>query len=254
MQEKYEVIKLRLSEKSYMPTFHDEYYEYLAKKFRTTVKELKSGFSKQKDYYKSLTIPMGKSRIGGSVVDLPPNIEYPHDTCLVAQLNCEEISKYDKLKLLPTKGFIYVFIKNMDIEGVSGIVIYSDADVSQLERVIKNESFWFGTGQLIEGCENLTESFEQRFINEDGEFELGCNTVEDMTRVYGMYTYGVYEGLWLDSEPEVREIVENKNNMILLLEIANDCPEVDGSYSVYINENDLLNRDFSKCIFVHSQS
>ncbi|MBH1972079.1 MAG: DUF1963 domain-containing protein [Moraxellaceae bacterium] len=243
MKEQYEMIRLFLSEKCYAPIFSDEYYENEAKQFMGNVNELKSRDIKEKDYYKSLVIPMGKSRIGGSVVDIPPNIEYPQDTSFVAQLNCEDISKHDKLNLLPKKGFIYIFTTNLQ----KGFVFYSSADVSQLERVIKQEAYWYSFGQLIEHIESKIDSFDQRYVNENGQLEWSCITGEDITKIYGIYTN------CQASEFEVREVMENEQN-ILLLQVGTDYQENCGAQSIYIKKDDLLNLDFSKCVFEYTQS
>ena len=243
MNEQYEIIRLQLSESRYSPTFSDEFYANAAKKFCHTIEELKSHDLKERDYFNNITIPLHKSRIGGSVVDLPSDIEFPEGMSFVAQLNCEEISKCDKLDLLPKKGFIYIFTKNLD----EGVVIYSDTEVSKLKRVIKQDAYWYSFGQLIETVESQTELLSQRFYKEDEEIQWSCIAGEDITKIYGIYTNCQL------SESEIAAVTDDADN-ILLLQIGTDYKENGGAQSIYIRKEDLLDLNFSKCKFGYSSS
>lgn len=56
-----------------------------------------------------LEIPLGKSRYGGPVFDLPKDTEPPKDMNFAAQLDLAEFAPFDKSGLLPKKGQLIIF-------------------------------------------------------------------------------------------------------------------------------------------------
>ena len=56
-----------------------------------------------------IEIPLGHSRYGGSIIDLPKNIDHPKNMRFVAQLDLSEFAPFDKEELLPKSGQLYFF-------------------------------------------------------------------------------------------------------------------------------------------------
>ncbi|MCL2827921.1 MAG: YwqG family protein [Oscillospiraceae bacterium] len=97
--------------------------------------------SKSKDEEFSL----GESKIGG-FPQLPPNFEWPKfnskPLAFLAQLNLEQIAKYDTQKLLPATGMLYFFheggekVWGFDPKDKGGFkVAYYDGDMSELTNI-----------------------------------------------------------------------------------------------------------------------
>ena len=214
MKETYDIIKLTLSK--------DEY---------------------DSDNYLEIDIPMGCSRIGGPVVDLPNDIEYPKDYYFMAQLNCTEIKSFDKVGLLPEKGFIYFFTRNYLQEGY---VFYTPKDKESLHRVTKEHEENYYSGKIIEKYKMETETISSRYEMENGKKEWNDFAGEELSKIYGIYTNCQAR------EEDILQFMEDKNRIILLQIGADYAGE--GCQSVFINKDDLIKKDFTKCIFEYNQS
>ncbi|WP_425448827.1 DUF1963 domain-containing protein [Dethiothermospora halolimnae] len=196
--------------------------------------------------YNEVDIPMGKSRIGGPVVDLPKNVEYPTELYFVAQINLNEFKDYFINDYLPNKGFLYFFC---DDYMENGRVIYSESTVAELKRVVKEHDNQFFQGCLVKDIyierENINERYDEEWAKE-GE-KVGWNPFIgfEKSKLFGLYNNCQYE------EEEIKE--ELSSTKILLLQIGEDFTE-EGILSVRIEEKDLLNRKFQNCIFEWSQS
>lgn len=79
-----------------------------------------------------VNIPLGYSRYGGPVVDLPSDVEYPQELYFAAQLDLSKFSPFDKTGLLPKTGQLIFFA---DIRTDTGKVIYVDIPNSDLVRL-----------------------------------------------------------------------------------------------------------------------
>lgn len=82
VQERYEIIRLHPYGKKYCQVFSKEYYENSLKSWKKyfpdyTVETLREMDRKEYDNYLERDIPIGSSRIGGPIVDLPDDIKYP---------------------------------------------------------------------------------------------------------------------------------------------------------------------------------
>jgi hypothetical protein len=88
------------------------------------------------DYTKhtEVSIPLGYSRYGGPVVDLPPGMDYPVGLNFAAQLDLSKFSPFDRSGLLPKSGQLYFFA---NIRNGTGKVIYVDISNNELVRHIK---------------------------------------------------------------------------------------------------------------------
>jgi uncharacterized protein YwqG len=251
IQKEYKLIRLLPYGKKYCQLFSQEYYETSLKSWKKhfpeyTVETLRENDRKEYDNYKDIDIPLGASRIGGPVVDLPEDIKYPDGYYFMAQLNCKELKKYDELNLLPSEGFLYFFVKNY---GETGIVLYSHKDTANLKRVVKEHLDWYFSGRLIGGIKSEIETVESRYITEEGEKMWDFFAGTDITKVYGMYT-----NCQANEEETIKKLNELKrSNSILLLQIGSDFLG-EGTQTVYINKNDLQELNFTRCIFEYSQS
>lgn len=197
--------------------------------------------------YDKVDIPMGKSRIGGPVVDLPRGIEYPNDMYFAAQLSLEDITDYDDSRLLPTKGYIYVF---MD-DNFTGKAIYSSATKDELVRVVKEHEKSFYLGQLIKGYKKEKESISDRYDSEWDEPESA--SVMGWDAFYGFEIskiFGMYDECQMSDEELIDIIISEK---VVLLQIGENFTG-EGILNVLIDKNDLKNRDFSRCEIEWSQS
>jgi hypothetical protein len=200
-----------------------------------------------------VSIPLGYSRYGGPVVDLPPGIDYPAGSRLAAQLDLACFSPHDKAGLLPKTGQLLFFA---DIIGETGKVIYADVPNHQLVRVVQDHEDNFYLGVLIDQVFASTETLQSRYrdpedeeeaedANEDGklwDYFAGSKK----SKIFGIYTHCQLE------EEEILEILES--DKILLLQIGEGGFNDEGVFSVLIDREDLVKKDFSNCSFAWGQS
>jgi hypothetical protein len=198
-----------------------------------------------KDYklYSEITIPIGASRVGGPVVDLPDSIKYPEGYFFMAQLDMTEISQYDENGFLPKTGFLYFFVRHY---GEDGKVFYTSEDKSKLKRVIKEHDDWYFFGRLVKNLNKTKETIKQRYEKIDGEVKWDYFSGEDISKLYGIYT---------NCQANEKDIINKMRNQkeLLLLQIGSNFFG-EGAHEVFIDAADLLKHDFSKCIFEYNQS
>lgn len=182
-RETFDIISLKGGEKEYYPSqeYIDSLKEYL------TQEELASMC-----VYSDMNIPLGHSRYGGCVIDIPRNGTFPiaheefdhpvNDTAtddsegvylrFAAQLDLGKVGALDRSGLLPKHGQLYFFA---DIYSGKCKVVYSNVTNDELERIwVKHEDNFYN-GRLITEFEAEKESFDDRFrqLNEE-EGELEC--------------------------------------------------------------------------------
>lgn len=200
-----------------------------------------------------IEIPLGHSRYGGPVVDLPSGIEYPKGLRFAAQLDLSKFSPFDKSGLLPKTGQLIFFA---DIMNDTGKVIYTDVSNDKLVRITNEHEDNFFSGVLIDKIFADTETLEERFrepededeeeeANEDGkiwDYFLGS----DKSKIFGIYTHCQY------GQEEIEEITFS--DKILLLQIGENGFNDEGVFSVTIPREDLKKLDFDNCEFTWGQS
>lgn len=198
-----------------------------------------------------IEIPLGHSRYGGPVVDLPSGIEYPKGLRFAAQLDLSKFSPFDKSGLLPKTGQLIFFA---DIMNDTGKVIYEDVSNDKLVRITNEHEDNFFSGVLIDKIFADTETLEERFrepeneeeeANEDGkiwDYFLGS----DKSKIFGIYTYCQYE------QDEIEEITFS--DKIILLQIGENGFNDEGVFSVTIPREDLKKLNFDNCEFAWGQS
>ena len=204
-----------------------------------------------------IEIPLGKSRYGGPIVDLPPEIEYPKNYKFTCQIDLEELKSFDKGNLLPEKGHLIVF---SDIINDEGLVIYSEIETQKLKRVIYEHQDNFWDGCLIKVKSSDTESINERFrfpededekecvehlLNDEGKF-WDCFAGSDKSKIFGMFTHCQWEQ---------EQVLEKMNSgKIVLVQFGENGFNDEGVFSLLIDEQDLKDRNFNNCEFHWSQS
>jgi uncharacterized protein YwqG len=200
-----------------------------------------------------IEIPIGKSRYGGPIVDLPKGIQYPKTLRFVAQLDLAKFSPFDKSGLLPKKGQLIFFA---DIMKNKGKVIYSESSNKDLTRVIIEHDDNFFLGTLIDKIYSDTESFNERYMESEGELDYSELNEDGKTwdsfagseksKIFGIFTNCQQE------EELIRKITLSEK--ILLLQIGENDFNDEGVFSVSIPKEDLKNLNFNSCEFQWSQS
>lgn len=201
----------------------------------------------------TLDIPLGHSRYGGPIADLPKNFTYPEDLRFAAQLDLKKIALHDESGLLPKTGHLFFFA---DIMTDKGLVVYADIENSELERVVKDHEDNFFEGVLIKEVfaakEKLfsryrqpEDEYEEDDANEDGvlwDYFEGSET----SKIFGIFTHCQAQ------EQEVLDIVNS--NKVVLLQIGENGFNDEGVFSVLIDKDDLKARNFNNCSFYWGQS
>lgn len=198
-------------------------------------------------------IPLGHSRYGGPVVDLPPGVEYPRDMYFAAQLDLSKFSPFDKTGLLPKSGQLIFFA---DIRTDTGKVIYADIDNKELIRHVKEHEEDFFSGMLVDQIFADTETLSERFRDpEDEDEEQDANEEgklwdyfagSNKSKIFGIYTHCQL------GQEEIEKIAFS--NKVVLLQVGENDFNDEGVLSVLIPKNDLQNRNFDNCEFAWGQS
>lgn len=200
-----------------------------------------------------IDIPLGQSRYGGPVIDLPPGVDHPQGLYYAGQIDLALCSPHDKTGLLPKTGQLIFFA---DILTDTGKVIYTDVPNPQLVRHIVEHEDNFFYGVLINEITADTEPFSDRYREPEDEYE------EDDVDENGMYwdyfggtylskIFGIFTHCQLGKE-EVEEFIHS--DKIVLWQIGENNFNDDGVFSVLIKEEDLKNLNFDNCEFYWAQS
>ncbi|MEO0585179.1 MAG: DUF1963 domain-containing protein [Bacteroidota bacterium] len=237
----FEIIRLIAGEKRYYPTSVD------------------LGILDDGNYIKhdEIDIPLGKSRYGGPIIDLPPDIAHPEGLRFVCQLDLGEISKHDKRDLLPKTGQLIIFC---DIMTEKGKIYYANILNEDLKRTIVEHEDNFWDGVIIEEVKAETEKLEDRYRlpedeEEEEEFEEYLNeegkfwdefTGTDVSKIFGIFTHCQW------GEEEIKQkISENKT---VLVQFGNNGFNTGGVFSVWIDTEDLKHLNFDNCEYHWGQS
>jgi len=194
-------------------------------------------------------IPLGCSRYGGPVMDLPGGLSPPDGLRFAAQIDLSHVAPLDRTGLLPRQGHLF-FFANLEDEGQ---VIYSDGPTDQLVRQVHEHTDHFFSGMCIEKFEADTETIAERFTympNEDDadthgmvwDYFAGSNK----SKIFGIYTHCQLQ------QTEIEAITFS--DQVLLLQVGENDFNDEGVFSVLIPRDDLLKRDFSRCKFAWGQS
>ena len=200
-----------------------------------------------------IEIPMGQSRYGGPVMDLPVGLDHPEGLRFAGQFDLAQFSPFDKTGLLPKTGQLIFFA---DILNDTGKVIYADVPNSSLVRTIKEHEDNFFLGVLVDKIFADEESFADRFREAEDEWEKEHANKDgkiwdsfvgsDQSKIFGIYTHCQY------GQEAIERITFS--DKILLLQVGENGFNDEGVFSVLINREDLINRNFDNCEFAWGQS
>ena len=225
-----------------------------------------------------MDIPLGQSRYGGCVIDLPKGVEIPSDMRFAGQLDLAEVSKCDTQNRLPKTGQLIFFAA---IENGVGKVIYKNVNNNDLERVIVEHEDNFFSGVLISGFKSNQEKLSDYYKvpEEDLEcWECGENIIKcscqfegkqehiesldflglndegknwddfegyDKSKLFGVYTH---------CQTNAEERIEIMETEIVLLQIGENGFNDEGVFNILIKEEDLKNKNFDNCTVEWAQS
>ncbi len=192
-------------------------------------------------------MPLGQSRIGGPVMDLPEGFEPPADLCFVAQLDLAWLSPCDESEALPDhQGFLYFFY-NLFIEeaGVRQVarVHYFPGTAQQLRRTIREHKGWFWRGTTLVNCSAEEEVLAGRYTA-DGRWDYFAGM--NKTKIGG-YPSNPQWG-----EREVAQALAG-DGKFLLLQVGEDITE-GGCLCFFIDGGDCFNKRFDNCQAVWGQT
>lgn len=198
-------------------------------------------------------IPLGHSRYGGPVIDLPKGVNHPKNLRFAGQLDLAIFSQFDKSGLLPKTGQLIFFA---DIINDAGKVIYADVPNDSLVRTINEHEDNFFVGVLVDKVFASTETFEERFrtpqnydnnedTNEEGKLwdEFAGS---DKSKIFGIYTHCQYR------QEQIEKIAFS--DKVLLLQVGENGFNDEGVFSVLIPRADLERKKFDNCEFAWGQS
>ena len=200
-----------------------------------------------------IEIPIGHSRYGGPVLDLPKSIEHPEGLRFAGQFDLAKFSSFDKTGLLPTTGQLIFFA---DISNDIGKVIYANVTNNSLIRTIKEHEDNFFLGVLVDKIFSDEEIFSDRFRDAEDQWDKELANKEgklwddfagsDRSKIFGIYTHCQY------GQEEIEQITFS--DKILLLQVGENGFNDEGVFSVLIRREDLVNRNFDNCEFAWGQS
>jgi uncharacterized protein YwqG len=198
-------------------------------------------------------IALGQSRYGGPIADLPKDIEHPKNLRFAGQFDLSKFSPFDKSGLLPKTGQLIFFA---DVINAIGKVIYADVPNESLIRTIKEHEDFFFLGVLVDKIYADTETMSQRLREPENEWEKKHVNNEgkfwdyfsgsEKSKMFGIYTHCQLE------QRRIEAITFS--DKVLLLQIGTNGFNDEGVFSVLINKNDLINRNFGNCKFAWGQS
>lgn len=201
----------------------------------------------------TLDIPLGHSRYGGPIADLPKDFEYPKDLRFAAQLDLKQIAPQDVSGLLPKTGHLFFFA---DIIEDKGLVVYTNIDNNELVRVVKDHDDNFFEGVLIKEAFASTEKLSSRYREPEDEYEEEDANEEgilwdffegsETSKIFGIFTHCQMQ------EEQILEVVNS--NKVVLLQIGENGFNDEGVFSVLIDKDDLKALNFSNCEFHWGQS
>lgn len=200
-----------------------------------------------------IDIPLGHSRYGGPVIDLPKGMAHPEGLRYAGQFDLAQLAPFDKREWLPKTGQLIFFA---DIMTDTGKVIYADVPNTELVRHIVAHEDHFFYGVLIDQISADTESFSERYREPEDDEEK--DDADDNGLFYDYFagtTTSKIFGIFTHCQMEKDEILDVVNSdKIVLCQIGENGFNDEGVFSVLIAEKDLKNKNFDNCTFYWAQS
>lgn len=218
---------------------------------------------------KDINIPLGQSRYGGCVIDLPDGIKIPDDMRFAGQLDLAIVSQFDVSNRLPKTGQL-LFFANI-IEG-TGKVIYCDVPNNQLKRITACHDDNFFSGVLIKEFETSQEKLVDYYKSlDEGELECWgcdeniltceCQSEEKQNHIISLElndegkSWGYFEGyekskffgVYANCQSTANERLKIMDDYIVLFQIGENGFNDEGVFNVLITEEDLNNHNFDNC-------
>ena len=166
-----------------------------------------------------IEIPIGHSRYGGPVIDLPKGIGHPKGLRFAGQLDLAKFSPFDKTGLLPKTGQLIFFA---DISNGRGKVIYADVPNDSLIRTINEHEDNFFLGVLVDKVFTDEDVFSDRFREAEDEWDKEHANEDGMlwddfagsdnSKIFGIYTHCQY------GQEEIEKITFS--DKLLLLQVG----------------------------------
>jgi len=233
----FDIIRFTASKQQYYPTFLG-----------------RQNWMKERDVpHTAIEIPLGHSRYGGPVIDLPPGITHPEGLRFAGQLDLAQFAPYDNMGLLPKTGQLLFFVDIMTDEGK---VIYADVPNEDLIRTIVEHEDNFFYGVLIDQIYADIDLWSDRYYLPEEDYE------EDDADEEGYYwdyfggslrskIFGIFSHCQLGKE-EIEEVMNS--DKIVLFQVGENDFNDDGVFSVLIPKADLEQLNFDHCEFYWAQS
>lgn len=172
--------------------------------------------------------------------DMPVNFDVPDDLTFICQIKCDEIAEFDKDNLLPHNGMLYFF---------AAIDYY----FGNFDSYSPAEIYWNNDDVKVFYVEDIeNQQFEQVVFVDDDDNPVAFKEM----KIRFSKDAALCDGNKLLGEPYNREWEdwdEPYNGWIELLQVDSDDYDEGtlnfmdwGMLHVFINPNDLKNRDFTK--------
>lgn len=215
-----------------------------------------------------MEIPLGQSRYGGCIIDLPKGIEMPKGMRFAGQLDLKTVSQFDTQNRLPQTGQLLFFA---DIMTDTGKVIYCDVANDKLERVVVEHEDNFFSGILIAGFKANQEKISDYYTVPEEELEcwecgeniLKCDCeydgkkehIESLDLNDEGKSWGYFEGysksklfgVYANCQSTADERLEVMNDYVVLLQIGENDFNDEGVFNVLIPKDDLQKQNFDNC-------
>ncbi len=192
-------------------------------------------------------MPLGQSRVGGPIIDLPEGFEHPPDLFFVAQLDLAWLGSCDPNELLPdNQGFLYFFynllVEETGVRQVARVYHFPGA-AQQLRRTVREHEGWFWRGMTLVGCSSEEELLEECF-GPDGQWDYFAGMSK--TKIGGYPS----NPQWGEADV-ARTLAADKNH--LLLQVGEDVTE-GGCLCFFIDYGDCYHKCFDNVEAVWGQT
>lgn len=199
-----------------------------------------------------IKIPLGQSRYGGCIIDIPKGFEIPKGMRFAGQLDLKIASQFDPQQRLPKTGQLLFFA---DIITGIGKVVYCKCRNDELERVIEEHEDNFFSGVLISSFKSNQEKLSDYYKVADEDFGWDdLNSEGKRWDDFEGYKKSKMFGVYIHCQTSAEERIRIMEKEIVLLQIGENGFNDDGVFNVLIKEHDLENRNFENCTLEWAQS